>query len=106
MNENERIIAQKKLPGESKYDVCYECLDRTGKSYKDIQPMFYVTTLEERDITTPDGETFKKKFYGNHYFCPLCKKSFTADDFRIRYTVRADRTKWTESPRMKGYVGE
>lgn len=62
MNENERIIAQKKLPGESKYDVCYECLDRTGKNYKDIQPMFYVTTLEERDITTPDGETFKKRF--------------------------------------------
>lgn len=102
----EKIIAQKKLPGESKYDVCYECLDASGKDFKSIQPMFYVTTLEEREITPPEGEPFTKKIFDNHYFCPLCKKRFTADDFRKRYTMRADRTKWSEAPKMTGYTGE
>lgn len=102
----EKIIAQKKLQGETKYDVCFECLDASGKDFKSIQPLFYVTTLEEREIETPEGEKFIKKIFDTHYFCPLCKKRFTADDFRKRYTCRADRTKWDEEPRMQGYVGE
>lgn len=104
-DKEEVIVAQKKLSGDSKYNVCFECLDRTGKDYKELQPMFYVTTLEEED-RIENGEPFKKKIYENHYFCPICKKRFSVNDFRLRYTRRADMTRWTEPPRMKNYVGE
>lgn len=102
----QKIIAQKKLSGETKYNVCFECLDRTGKNFKEIQPMFYVTTVEEREITDQDGNTFTKIIFDNHYFCPICKKTFQPDDFRKRYTCRADKTKWSDTPKMAGYYGE
>lgn len=105
----EQVIAQKRLTGETKYDFCPTCLadcEKYGKDKSGLQPLFYVTTLEELDKTDNNGQPYKKKIFDNFYRCSKCNAKYTVDDFRILYTCRADKTKWTEPPKEKNYYGE
>lgn len=98
------VISQKRLSGATKYDYCFHCMKAeeskpSSEPRQKLLPLFYVTTLELVDCVDEKGNVFKKRVFDNFYRCTRCGKELSVDDFRNEYTCRADRTKWTESPK-------